>query len=362
MDTHQEGRTERFSPLFYSRKAVIEAEGDENRYRYHTVHSKIRIFATMNSTLPIHFAPLQGYTDAAYRRAHARIFGGIETYYTPFVRIERGEIRRRDARDVTTESNPGLHLIPQLIAPEAEKAEQIITLFIENGYQEIDINLGCPYPMLAKRHNGSGMLPYPEEVKALLTTVIENHPDIRFSAKLRLGWANAEECLALLPLLNELPLSHLTLHPRLGKDQYKGEVNLNGFEAFYNGCTQPLFYNGDLYTTEDIQTIAERFPRLAGIVIGRGLLANPALALEYQQGAPLPSDEMKKRVKQFHTEVFGSYEEQLQGGDLQLLTKMKSFWEYLLPDGDRKAKKAIHKATKLTNYQVAVSNLLSSHS
>lgn len=81
--------------------------------------------------LPIHFAPLQGYTDAVYRRAHARIFGGIETYYSPFVRIEHGEIRRRDVRDAEPGANPGLHLIPQLIAPEVDKAERIISLFIE---------------------------------------------------------------------------------------------------------------------------------------------------------------------------------------------------------------------------------------
>ncbi len=311
--------------------------------------------------LPIHFAPLQGYTDAIYRRAHARIFGGIETYYSPFVRIERGEIRRRDARDVNPENNQGLHLIPQLIAPEAEKAGQVISLFTENGYQEIDINLGCPFPMLAKRHNGSGMLPYPEEVKALLNTIVEKYSELRFSIKLRLGWEKAEECLTLLPLLNELPLSHIILHPRLGKQQYKGEVDLNGFEAFYKGCEKPLLYNGDLHTTEDIETITERFPKLAGVVIGRGLLANPALAYEYQQGKMLSSDEMAKKVGQLHAEVFSSYQEQLQGGDLQLLMKMKSFWEYLLPEGDHKAKKVIHKTTKLDNYEAAVSNLLGSY-
>lgn len=311
--------------------------------------------------LPIQFAPLQGYTDAIYRRAHARVFGGIETYYTPFVRIEHGEIRRRDIRDIDPENNPGLHLIPQLIAPESDKLEQIMSLFIEKGHKKADINLGCPFPVLAKRHNGAGMLPYPEEVKTLLVNAIEKYPDIEFSVKLRLGWDNPEECLALLPLFNELPLTHIILHPRLGKQQYKGEVDLNGFEAFYKECNKPLLYNGDLLTLEDIQSISTRFPKLAGLVIGRGLLANPALALEYQQGKALSSDEMAKKVGQLHTEVFGSYQELLQGGETQLLMKMKSFWEYLLPEGDRKAKKTIHKTTKLANYQAAVSNLLGTY-
>lgn len=311
--------------------------------------------------LPIHFAPLQGYTDAAYRQAHACIFGGIDTYYSPFVRVEHGEIRRKDIRDINPENNRNIHLIPQLIAPQPIMLEQIVSLFIKHNYQEADINLGCPFPMLAKRHNGAGMLPYPEEIKELLTAATEKYPQIRFSVKLRLGWENANECLALLPLLNTLPLSHIILHPRLGKQQYKGEVDLNGFEAFYHGCDKPLLYNGDLHTIEDIQTVAERFPRLAGLVIGRGLLANPALAWEYQQNRKLSPDEMLSKIKQLHTAIYNSYEEQLQGGETQLLMKMKNFWEYLLPNGNRKAKKTIHKTSKLTNYRIAVNDLLSSY-
>lgn len=309
--------------------------------------------------LPIHFAPLQGYTDAAYRQAHSRIFGGIDTYYSPFVRVEHGEIRRKDIRDILPDNNRDIHLIPQLIASQPDKLEQIIALFIGQGYREADINLGCPFPMLAKRHNGAGMLPHPEEVKELLDAAMEKYPQIRFSVKLRLGWERAEECLALLPVLNALPLTHVILHPRLGRQQYKGEVDLDGFEAFYNGCEKPLLYNGDLHTVEEIQAVTERFPKLAGVVIGRGLLANPALAWEYRQGTKLSPDERTEKARQLHAAVFNSYEEQLQGGDMQLLMKMKSFWEYLLPDADRKAKKTIHKTGRLANYLAAVDRLLS---
>lgn len=312
----------------------------------------------MQNILPIHFAPLQGYTEAIYRQAHARIFGGVESYYTPFVRVERGEIRRKDIRELEPENNRGILLIPQLIAPGVDKMEQILALFIEKGYKKADINLGCPFPILAKRHNGSGMLPHPEEVRTLLTAAIEKHPDLEFSVKMRLGWENPQECLALLPLLNELPLTHITMHPRLGKQQYKGETDMNAFKAFYEQCTRPLIFNGDLLTVEDIQAVAQRFPRLAGVMIGRGLLANPALAMEYQQGQPLEEKQMLEKLRLFHADVFAQYGNLLEGGDKQLLTKMKTFWEYLLPDGDRKAKKAIHKANKMEAYQTAVNSLL----
>lgn len=311
-----------------------------------------------NEQLPIHFAPLQGYTDAIYRSAHARIFGGVASYYTPFVRLEHGDFRRKDVRELDADNNRGVNLTPQLIASTPEKILRILALFIEKGYKNVDINLGCPFPTLAKRHNGAGLLPYPDEVKALLMAAIEAHPEIQFSVKMRLGWEDANECMALLPLLNSLPLSHITMHPRLGKQQYKGEVDLEAFQRFYAECEKPLIYNGDLLTLDDIETISNRFPRLGGLMIGRGLLANPALAIEYQQGAPLSPKEKIEKIRLLHADVFSQYGNLLEGGDLQLLTKMRTFWEYLLPDGDRKAKKVIHKTSKLSNYQAAVSNLL----
>ena len=307
----------------------------------------------MQKTLPIHFAPLQGYTDVIYRNAHAACFGGIDAYYTPFVRLEKGTFRHRDVRGIEPGNNQVPHLIPQLIAPTAEKAEKILSLFIEKGYKEADINMGCPFPILAKRHNGSGILPYPEEVKALLS-LITKYPQINFSIKMRLGWEDPEECLKLAPIINELPLRQVVMHPRLGKQQYKGEVDLKAFEAFQHVCKHPLIYNGDINHIEDIHRIQEQFPGLAGMMIGRGLLANPALAWEYQQNRTLEFDEMKEKIQSMHTYVYEEYIEQLKGGYLQILNKMKAFWEYLLPNADRKLLKAIHKSTNLHKYTQAV--------
>lgn len=312
----------------------------------------------MQDKLPIHFAPLQGYTEVFYRNAHAACFGGVDTYYTPFVRLEKGSFRRRDVRGIEPENNFVPHLIPQLIAPTFEKAETILKLFIEKGYEEVDINLGCPFPMLAKRHNGSGILPYPEEVKELLRLVTE-YPQIKFSVKMRLGWESPEECLRLAPIINELPLSQVTVHPRLGKQQYKGEVDLEGFSAFQEVCKLPLIYNGDIHSLEDIKRIQDRFPSLAGIMIGRGLLANPALALEYKEGRRLTTDEMREKLHSMHKSVYNQYAEQLEGGEGQLLDKMKTFWEYLMPEADRKLLKAIHKSSNISKYNQAVAAFFS---
>ena len=301
----------------------------------------------------IFFAPLQGYTEAIYRNAHASVFGGIEAYYTPFVRFEKNIFRPKDIREISPENNSVPHLIPQLLASKCDQAESILALFIEKGYREVDLNLGCPFPLLAKRHYGSGLLPHSEEVEALLK-VVNNHPDIQFSVKMRLGWEDSKECLNALSILNDLPLKHICLHPRIGKQQYKGEVDMNGFTTFYEACKHPIIYNGDITSRTEIEELTQRFPKLGGVMIGRGLLANPALALEYQLGKSLDHNDLIQRTRTLHQEVFQRYQERLEGGDGQLLLKMKAFWEYLLPEAPKKLKKGILKSTTLPKYEQAV--------
>lgn len=303
--------------------------------------------------ISIHFAPLQGYTELPYRNIHATAFGGIDTYYTPFVRLEKGEFRRKELRDIDPQNNTVPKLIPQLIASTSDEMKRITDLFIDYGYQEIDINMGCPFPPIAHKHKGSGILPYPDEAKSLLETIYQ-YPSVRFSIKMRLGWESKEESMILLPFLNELPLSHITLHPRIGKQQYKGTVDMDGFTAFYENCTKPIIYNGNIETTEDMHRIVLQYPKLSGVMLGRGLLANPALALEYIEGKKISAEDKMKRIRMLHEGVFNYYKKQIEGGDAQLLGKMKAFWEYLCPEADRKLRKNIQKSSRLNAYEQSV--------
>ena len=305
----------------------------------------------------IHFAPLQGYTDRTYREAHARIFGGVDAYYTPFVRLEKGGFRKKDLRDVARPDATGARVIPQLIASSPEEFRTILPVLLAEGYREVDINLGCPFPMQARAHRGAGILPYREEAEALLRT-IEEFPSVSFSVKMRLGWESAEEAVALLPLLNALPLRQITLHPRLGIQQYKGKTDEEGFARFYESCERPLFYNGDLTDLNAIREVMGRYPRLAGVMLGRGLLAAPWLGLEYHSVELLSLSDKKERLAAFHEALLEGYQARLEGGDHQLLAKMKTVWDYLLPDADRKARKKILKSATLPAYRSAVSALL----
>lgn len=302
-------------------------------------------------------APLQGYTETAWRNAHHNAFGGIDAYYTPFVRLEKGEIRNKDRRETQPESDTTDCLVPQILASEPEEFRRLTDYLVTLGYREIDINWGCPFPPVALKAKGSGILPHPDKIEALVNEM-RNYAEIRFTAKMRLGWQSADEWQQLLPILNDSPMQHITLHPRIGKQQYKGNVDLGMFQQFYDECRLPLVYNGDLCTLEDIRQLHIRFPKLKGIMLGRGLLTDPALALEYRNGQAIDNRELLDRTADMLRQIRDQYSKTIEGGDAQLLQKLKTAWEYLLPDLDKKLRKAILKAPTLTAYDSAVTTAL----
>lgn len=296
----------------------------------------------------IHFAPLQGFTDSVFRNAFEKYFGGVSVYYTPFVRVEKGGFRNKDLRDVEPVRNVVGRLIPQILPGNPEETNLLVDMLVQKGYKDIDINLGCPFPLIAGKKKGAGMLPYPEKVREVLSP-LKSYPDIRFSVKMRLGWENTDECLRLLEVLNDISLSHITVHARTGKQQYKGLTYPEAFGDFYKECRHPLFYNGDLRTLTDIDRILENFPRIKGVAIGRGLLASPFLAKGFYGNLAFTENEQMSLLAGFHEELFRGYSQVLQGEN-QLLVRMKSLWEYFLPDTDRKLLKKIRKAGKLGQY------------
>ena len=304
--------------------------------------------------LPIHFAPLQGFTESAYRLAHSKFAPGIHTYYTPFLRLEKGEVRAKDLRDLQTE-HP-YHLVPQIILRDVEEFNTLTKAVTELGFKEIDINMGCPYPMQTKSGRGSGILPHPEKVREILDAI--NQADAKpaarapkFSIKMRLGLTSPEESLQLLPLLNEAPLAHITLHPRIGIQQYKGSLDFGTFDKFYSECKHPLIFNGDITDLKQMKFIETRYPKIAGIMIGRGLLANPILAAQY---AGLPCGTATETLLKIHADVAADYARRLQG-NAQILDKIRPFWTYA--DLPKKTRKKIEKSKTLEEYLEAVNEL-----
>lgn len=299
------------------------------------------------SNLYIAFAPLQGYTDAVYRRAHHECVGGVDEYYTPFVRIEKGDVRKKDLRDIDTERNAGVPTVPQVIARNADEFARLCDAVQGLGWKRIDLNMGCPFPMQVKAGRGSGLLQHPEWVGEIASEM-QRRPEVTFSIKMRLGQESFEESLLLLPIINEMPLLHITLHPRLGKQQYKGTVDMEALGRFMEECKHPLIYNGDIteWPLGHSATQLLSHSRIKGVMIGRGLLARPWMLCE---------KEPQEVIRQMHERIYRYATENL-CGDSQVLSRLHAFWEYL--DIDRKAKKAIMKSTTLRRYNESVVKLL----
>lgn len=305
--------------------------------------------------MEIHFAPLQGYTDFEYRRIHSQHCGGVDTYYTPFIRWEKGGIREKDIRDILPENNEGLHLVPQIICADTDEFNRLADTIQEHGYEEMDLNMGCPAPMQTKLMRGSGILPYPTRVSALLREM-ERRPEVRFSAKMRLGLEEKEEWRELSGMLNSSCLKHLTVHPRIGKQMYKGEVDMDAFNEVYSSIHIPIIYNGDVTSMEQVSYLLERYPGLHGIMMGRGLLARPTLAQECLMGKEMPHEERMSILMQMHEDMLG-YCTRKYKVDSQILLHIHSFWEYQESQLERKTWKKIMKAGNMKNYLEAIRKL-----
>lgn len=325
--------------------------------------------------LKILFAPLQGYTTGIYRKAHAEIFGGVDAYYAPFLRIENGKPREKDLRDLNSfdknarERNAregNAREIPQIIANSVEEFKILANALIAKGYTEIDFNMGCPFPMQVNRHRGAGLLSDIQAVQEIMDEIrkISNAngtAPVKFSVKMRLGQDSPDEAFALLPILNEAPLSQITLHPRLGKQQYKGAIDFKSFEKFYEECRHPLVYNGDITSVSQICEMERRYPKLAGVMIGRGMLARPSMAADYKELRDINCADPQgflSKLFQMHQVIFDHACKTYQG-DSQILSHVQSFWEYLEPSIPKKIFKKIKKVGKLSEYQAAIIEITS---
>jgi len=297
----------------------------------------------------IHFAPLQGYTEDAYRRLHKRFFGGTDTYTTPFVRLEHGTVRSKDMRDVRPEFNEGVNVVPQIIANGGEEMRVLVEYLKTLGYRRIDVNAGCPFPLQTRHGRGAGLLTVPDKLNEI-AAVMNDNPDVVFSLKMRLGFDDASQWQQSIGIINGMPLCHVTMHPRIATQQYKGEVNMNAFDEFLDLCKHPVVYNGDICSVDDIRSLEERYgERLAGVMIGRGLLARPSMAEEYASGTPLSQGTLIMKIKQMHEALLEHYTKVIPG-EAQQLMKIRSFWDYLEPTIGRKQWKKIVKAGNMKNY------------
>lgn len=304
-----------------------------------------------NGSSIIMAAPLQGITDAAWREAHAEVYGGIDVYFTPFVRIEHGEIRRRDLREAAPGADGAARAVSQIIFRDIDEFDRLTDALAGMGHSRIDLNLGCPFPPQVRRGRGAGTLTRTEllEEVALRTQQLTA---VDFSVKMRLGTQQPDGWRDALAALSAMRLSHVAIHPRTAQQQYGGELHADAFAEAAEAIPHAIIFNGDIIDAAGIEARAA-MPRVAGVMLGRGLAARPSLAAEWREGREWPRSQRIGCLLEMHRRVFERRSE-LSCGDAPVLASMRQFWEYPAAEIGAKAAKAIRKASTMAKYRAAL--------
>ncbi|WP_299111788.1 tRNA-dihydrouridine synthase [uncultured Winogradskyella sp.] len=304
-------------------------------------------------------SPLQGFTDFRFRNAFNHYFGGIDTFYAPYIRFNNKLIIKNSyQRDLQLEHNTELEVIPQIMTNSADEFLFVVDYIQELGYKELNWNLGCPYPMVTNRGMGSGLICDPKKINNILERV-HKETDILVSMKMRMGYENAEEILNTFPILDSYPLKNIAIHARIGKQLYKGGVNLDGFQRCIENTKHKLYYNGDITTVSKLKEMQTRFPSIDHFMIGRGLIADPFLPSMIKNDTTEYPVNRWEIFREFHDTIYHQYDAAL-SGPTPIKMKMQGFWEYFSQSfsNPQKTFKKIKKANNPRAYQQAVAEIL----
>jgi tRNA-dihydrouridine synthase len=301
-----------------------------------------------------YFAPMEGVTGYIYRNAHHAFFNHIDRYYAPFiVATQNDSFKTKEINDILPENNQGITLIPQLLANNANDFIRALEKIKQYGYDEINLNLGCPAATVVSKNKGSGFLAKREELDKFLDEIF-HRATTKISVKTRLGKDHPDEFYELIEIFNKYPIKELIVHPRIQKDFYKNKANRDMFKEAVVLSKNPICYNGDIFTANDFREFIKDNPSVNSFMMGRGLVANPGLIGEIKDSVKLD----KHVLKEFHDKIYIDYKNVL-SGDKNTLYKMKELWFYMISmfSNYEKYYKKIRKAERLHDYDEAISAL-----
>ena len=310
--------------------------------------------------MKFYFAPMEGITGYPFRNAFQQCFPGIDRFYTPFLSAnDTFSFTTREIHDTDPALNHVPELIPQIITNNSEMFVWAIEEMSKLGYTEVNLNAGCPSGTVVAKGKGSGMLRYPDRLDSFLEETFElleqRHINCSVSVKTRIGIHDVSEAEELIPIYNRYPLKDLIVHSRVQKEFYRGEVHYETFRNFIDHIRHHLVYNGDIHTRDDYDKIIQMFPEIDTVMIGRGLLVNPALVREIQGGEPVTIHE----IKSFHDTLVDNYIPEM-GSEKNVLFKVKEYWGWLSKSfsGSDRYMKEIRKSKNLAEYRAAVRTLM----
>lgn len=304
-------------------------------------------------------SPLQGFTDFRFRNAFDKYFGGIDKFYSPYIRFNGNlDIKPAYQKDLLPKNNTVKELIPQIMTNNSEEF-LLVAKFVQSlGYKELNWNLGCPYPMVVNKCLGSGLINDIKRIDHILN-IIHSESDIIVSMKMRMGYENPTEILKVFPILDKYPIKNIAIHARIGKQLYKGGVDLDSFQNCLNQSKHKIYYNGDITSVTKFKELKNRFPNINHWMIGRGLIADPFLPSMIKANTlNYPTNKLEVFSK-FHDTIFYEYSKAL-SGDSHVILKMLHFWEYFSTtfENPHKTFKKIKKAKNISAYEDAVKSIL----
>ncbi len=301
----------------------------------------------------LYFAPMEGITTYTYRNTHHELFGGCDAYYAPFiVPTDNEKITLRTLRDIKCENNTA-PIKPQILCSSETAFDKFVQKILPLGYDELNLNLGCPSGTVVKKGRGAGALKNTEELERFLDKIFLS-PDIKISVKTRTGFYSHDEFETLMRIFNKYPISELIIHPRVREEYYKGMPNMKSFDVAYSGSGLRLCYNGNIYTIGDYKKITDNYPNISSVMIGRGAIRNPAIFREIRGGARLKTKELIE-----FTDILAQKYLKLLGSDRYTLHRLKEIWLYSIDNypEEKKIMKLIKKSNKLSELILAVNML-----
>ena len=295
-------------------------------------------------------APMEGITGHVFRRVHAECFGALDKYYTPFLPPPRVGKRfgGKAAREIDPANNEGLDVVPQLMTKNADEFVWAAQVLADMGFREVNLNLGCPSGTVVSKGKGSGFLRYPEELEAFLLDVCARSP-LPVSVKTRLGLEDDAEYARLLDMYCRVPLAELIVHPRVRADQYRGKPRWRPHGETLARAPFPVAYNGDIFVLKDMDALVAAYPTTRHVMLGRGLLANPALARQVKGGEALAAHELHA----FHDRLFDAYAAEMGGNAVFRMKDWCFYAKCAFADADA-VHKMVRKTKKVDEYRAAV--------
>ena len=305
--------------------------------------------------MKIYLAPMEGITGEVYRRAYHTFFEPMDKYFTPFLNPNpKGKFSRQEWNEILPENNEGMYTVPQILTNRAEDFIRLARQLKEFGYEEVNLNLGCPSKTVVNRKRGSGFLFYPDELNRFLAEIFDKLA-LKISIKTRSGKYDQDEFKELLDIYNQYPLEELILHPRVQQDYYKNTPDWNTFAYATQNSKNPLVYNGDIFSANDYKIFHEKFPEIDNVMLGRGVLMNPYLSATLKGNNTFDTGKLAGFLEYLLDAYIKKSPE-----ENNAVVKMKELWWYLAKSFDNSEEylAQIRKSQTVHEYQIAVECLL----